>query len=277
MPNHYHLLIQTIEPNLGRIMRHVNGVYTQRFNKIKKIDGPLFRGRYKSILVDSGEYLLELSRYIHRNPIQTENKQDRLVKELSDYQYSSYRSYLNFAITPKWLNKELTLSKFKSDEDQIRRYRLFVEKEENQGLEEFFTKKNKEIILGSTSFKEKVVIQKLIDQKTKQDLVKKEINDKITSQQIIEAVAKVFGVKVVTIVNINNGRKIVNLPRDVAVYLCQQYKDITLKEIANIFNFKSPKSTSNALSKTRKKLNVGNKEVLYYLTEVENEIGWWKT
>ena len=57
MPNHYHLLIQTIEPNLGRIMRHVNGVYTQRFNKIKKIDGPLFRGRYKSILVDSGEYL----------------------------------------------------------------------------------------------------------------------------------------------------------------------------------------------------------------------------
>ena len=200
-----------------------------------------------------------------------------MVKELSDYQYSSYRSYLNFAITPKWLNKELTLSKFKSDEDQIRRYRLFVEKEENQGLEEFFTKKNKEIILGSTSFKEKVVIQKLIDQKTKQDLVKKEINDKITSQQIIEAVAKVFGVKVVTIVNINNGRKIVNLPRDVAVYLCQQYKDITLKEIANIFNFKSPKSTSNALSKTRKKLNVGNKEVLYYLTEVENEIGWWKT
>ena len=62
MNNHYHLLIETPRANLDRIMRHINGVYTQRYNRLKRVDGPLFRGRYKAILVDKDEYLLQLSR-----------------------------------------------------------------------------------------------------------------------------------------------------------------------------------------------------------------------
>ncbi|WP_196141202.1 transposase, partial [Aliikangiella sp. G2MR2-5] len=68
MSNHYHLLIETPKANLGQIMKHINGLYTQRYNRLKKVDGPLFRGRYKSILVEADAYLLQLSRYIHRNP-----------------------------------------------------------------------------------------------------------------------------------------------------------------------------------------------------------------
>ena len=49
MGNHYHLLLQTPHGNLGRVMRHMNGVYTQRYNRLKPTDGPLFRGRYKAI------------------------------------------------------------------------------------------------------------------------------------------------------------------------------------------------------------------------------------
>ncbi len=45
MGNHYHLLLQTPHGNLGRVMRHMNGVYTQRYNRLKPTDGPLFRGR----------------------------------------------------------------------------------------------------------------------------------------------------------------------------------------------------------------------------------------
>jgi REP element-mobilizing transposase RayT len=69
MPNHYHLLIQTQDANLSRCMRHLNGVYTQRYNRSHHCDGQLFRGRYKSILVDEDSYLLQLVRYIHRNPL----------------------------------------------------------------------------------------------------------------------------------------------------------------------------------------------------------------
>ena len=62
MPNHYHLLIQTPDANLSRCMRHVNGVYTQRFNRKQLLDSQLFRGRYKAILVGGDSYLLELVR-----------------------------------------------------------------------------------------------------------------------------------------------------------------------------------------------------------------------
>ena len=69
LSNHYHLLIQTPLGNLARFMRHINGVYTQRYNRIHKCDGQLFRGRYKAILVEEDRYLLELVRYIHHNPL----------------------------------------------------------------------------------------------------------------------------------------------------------------------------------------------------------------
>ena len=62
MENHYHLLIKTHQANLSRAMRHINGVYTQRYNREHKLDGALFRGRYKAILVDSDAYLLHLSK-----------------------------------------------------------------------------------------------------------------------------------------------------------------------------------------------------------------------
>jgi putative transposase len=67
--NHYHIFLKTPEANISRSMRHLNGVYTQRFNRRHKLDGPLFRGRYKSIVVGADHYLLQLVRYIHKNPV----------------------------------------------------------------------------------------------------------------------------------------------------------------------------------------------------------------
>jgi putative transposase len=90
MSNHYHLLLQTPEANLSRCMRHINGIYTQYFNRTYKNDGPLFRGRYKSIVIDQDSYLLELVRYIHANPWSA-----GLVKHLEDYRWSSHRAYIS--------------------------------------------------------------------------------------------------------------------------------------------------------------------------------------
>ena len=90
MGNHYHLLLETPNANLSRIMRHINGVYTQRHNRLKHTDAPLFHGRYKAILVDKDAYLLQRSRYIHRNPI---DMKQPMVRNLHDYQWSSYPAY----------------------------------------------------------------------------------------------------------------------------------------------------------------------------------------
>ena len=95
MSNHYHLLIQTPEGNLSRCMRHINGIYTQRFNRAHHCDGQLFRGRFKSILIEEDSYLLQLVRYIHKNPLRAGR-----VKRLDAYPWSSHRGYRSKA--KKW-------------------------------------------------------------------------------------------------------------------------------------------------------------------------------
>ena len=85
MTNHYHLLVQTPDGNLSRCMRHLNSLYTQRFNRRHGYDGPVFRGRYKSILVSDDTDLLQLVRYIHRNPLRA-----GVVNEMQKYPWSSY-------------------------------------------------------------------------------------------------------------------------------------------------------------------------------------------
>ncbi|MFC1512531.1 transposase [bacterium] len=89
MPNHYHLLVNTPKGNISRTMRHLNGVYTQKINKKYSIDGQLFRGKYKSILINEEEYLMELVRYIHRNPYKA-----NLVEKIGTYKWCSHRKYM---------------------------------------------------------------------------------------------------------------------------------------------------------------------------------------
>ena len=72
MTNHYHLLLETPRGNLQAILHHLNTGYTNYFNTKKKRVGHLFQGRYKAILVEKDHYALELSRYIHLNPVKRE-------------------------------------------------------------------------------------------------------------------------------------------------------------------------------------------------------------
>ena len=119
MDNHYHLLLHTPEANLSRAMRHLDGVYTQHFNRSTATDGPLFRGRYRSIVVDADQYLLEVSRYIHRNPLDA-----GIVDNLSDYPWSSYRAYAMDADVMPWLQRATIRSAISPRPE---RYREFVE------------------------------------------------------------------------------------------------------------------------------------------------------
>ncbi len=69
-------------------MRHLDGVYTQRYNRAHGSDGTLFRGRYKAILIDKDSYLLQVVRYIHLNPVQA-----KIVREPGDHAWTSHRYY----------------------------------------------------------------------------------------------------------------------------------------------------------------------------------------
>ncbi len=72
MDNHYHFVLHTRQPNLSLLMRHINGVYTQRFNRRHGKVGHLFQGRFKAILVDRDAYLLEVCRYVELNRVRAQ-------------------------------------------------------------------------------------------------------------------------------------------------------------------------------------------------------------
>ncbi len=99
MDNHYHLVIRTRRANLSRLMRHVNGVYTQRFNRRHGLVGHLFQGRYSAILVDRDAYLWSLCRYVERNPVAA-----RLVDSAADWPWSSHRAHVALSPAPDWLD-----------------------------------------------------------------------------------------------------------------------------------------------------------------------------
>ena len=71
----------------------------------KRTDGPLFRGRYKSLLIDADAYLLQVGRYIHRNPLEVRGAAKDVLEV---YQWSSYLAYVNRGLIPSWLTREQT-------------------------------------------------------------------------------------------------------------------------------------------------------------------------
>ena len=83
--NHYHLLIETPEPNLSQGMRQLNGRYTQGFNRMHDRVGHVFQGRYRAIVLEKESHLLEVCRYVALNPVRA-----KAVERPEEWNWSSY-------------------------------------------------------------------------------------------------------------------------------------------------------------------------------------------
>ena len=127
MNNHYHLLLETPSGNLSQIMQHINGAYTNYFNTKRKRSGHLFQGRYKAILIEADEYAMELSRYIHLNPVRA-----GIVSSPEAFRWSSYPDYTGDRNAPDWLTTELILGYYVSGGSAQQEYRKFVGDRINQ-------------------------------------------------------------------------------------------------------------------------------------------------
>jgi len=128
MRNHYHLLIETPDGNLAKGMRQLNGVYTQTYNRVHDRVGHVFQGRYKAILVEKDQYLLELARYIVLNPVRA-----GMVRSAKDWPWSSYRATAGQSRGVACLNVEWLLSAFaKRKSTAVERYKKYVRKVRRQ-------------------------------------------------------------------------------------------------------------------------------------------------
>lgn len=149
MGNHYHLVIETPEGNLSRCMRHINGVYTQHFNRRHERVGHLFQGRFKAILVEKDSHLLELCRYVVLNPVRA-----GLARGASAWKWSSYRATAGTAQPVECLSVDWVLSQFgvRRREAQAE-YRKFVSAGKEK--ESIWEKMSGQMLLGTEGFVER--------------------------------------------------------------------------------------------------------------------------
>ena len=218
MDNHYHLLLETPSGNLSQILRHINGAYTTYFNVKRNRSGHLFQGRFKAILVAADEFALELSRYIHLNPVRA-----GIADRPEGYPWSSCSYYTGRKKRPDWLSLDFILSYFQgrgaSSQD---RYREFVHdplaKEGQSPLQGAIAS----AILGSSDFVNNIQEKYLACRKADRNLPALKELSKASLPKILKEAEAFF-----------QGDR--TLARKAALYLCHRFSGRTLKEIGHYF------------------------------------------
>ena len=221
MDNHYHLLLETPDANLSKAMKHLNGIYTQRFNRKHHRIGHLFQGRFKAIVVEKAAYLKELCRYLVLNPVRA-----KMVGKPEQWKWSSYRVTAGLLRKEPWLETDWLLGQFgKSRKRAMAGYQEFV----NQGIkkkESPWEELHSRVYLGTREFLTQVEktgkahdnldIPKYQKQVVRQD-----------PDRVLERVSKEYGLKPVEILKAGQRHE----ARDVAVYLLKKESGLSLKEI----------------------------------------------
>lgn len=164
MTNHYHLLVETPAANLSRGMQQLGGVYTQAFNRRHGRVGHVLQGRFKSILVEKENHLLEVARYVVLNPVRA-----RIVRHPHDWRWSSYRATAGEVSAPNLLSVDWILAQFADDLHQAQlAYRRFVA--EGQGLS-IWENLRGGVLLGGEGFIEK--LKPLLQEKSQEKAIAK--------------------------------------------------------------------------------------------------------
>jgi len=180
LDNHYHALIQTPDANLSQGMQWLGLSYSSWFNTRHDRVGPLFQGRFKSVPVEDGQWVLELSAYIHLNPVRIEDlgldrrkrraesqgilpppSKDQVtarLKKLREYRWSSYRTYAGYRSRPDWLTTADLLARCPGcANERSRSYRNQIQQILRQGIDESRLEQFREVVaIGSAAFVEQI-------------------------------------------------------------------------------------------------------------------------
>jgi len=239
MSNHYHLLLETPEKNLSRVMHHINGSYTTYTNIKRKRSGHLFQGRYKAIVVEKDSYLLELSRYLHLNPVRA-----KVVTRPEEYPHSSYRHYIT-GQGDGLLNSESVLGMISNQPERGRAlYRAFVE----SALGKEMPNPN-EMVYGGTILGRESFVRKMLGRLDREQLaasdvsMRRELRAKFTVDEILQSVLAHYQTTMDEAVRNRRCEA-----RRVGIYLLKTYTGATNRAIGELFGGLS----YSAVAKVRK-------------------------
>ncbi len=228
MDNHYHLVLETPQGNLVKIMHGINGAYTSWYNRKYNRVGHLFQGRYRAILVDKDSYLVELSRYVHLNPVRA-----GMSKRPERYAWSSFPGYVWKEKVVAWVEYAWVLSQFGTRQDRSRKkYREYV----HQGIVKEGNSISKELvgqaILGQEKFIEEIkgLIQgKVLDREITE---RKRLKQYPSPEDILTAVAAVMETQEKAITRRGSRQP---LARKMAIYLMKRYSGLSNQEVGEVF------------------------------------------
>jgi len=228
MPNHYHLLLETPRGNLHTILHHLNTSYTNYFNAKARRAGHLLQGRYHAILVEKDSYALELSRYIHLNPVRA-----HLINDPSGYAWSSYSAYVGAGKGWDWLEKGFILNQIGSEERRAQRgYEKYVKEGVGHKMEHPLEKVVGSTILGSEGFIEWVRGRWVGKEGINRDIpALRRLARWPDLSKILKETEKVFG----------SGTP---ESRRVALYLSHRISGLSLREIGRVFGRISPSAVT---------------------------------
>jgi len=244
MGNHYHLLIETLRPNLAKAMHYLNAGYTGYFNRGHKRAGHLLQGRYKALLIEKEGYLLAVSRYIHLNPVRA-----GIVEKPEKYRWSSYPEYVRKRTKKGWLEDRWILRQYSEDLAQARKlYKRFVE-EGIQTPQSPFEELKDGLILGTESFLNE--IKRKISVKRHKDIPQSRgMAQQLALGDVVDAVAERVGIEPV---ELSTGRRRNKRERRICLYLLRTLTDMGNEEIGKHFEI-SYSAVSKAVTFLREEI-----------------------
>ena len=217
-----------------------------------RTDGPLFRGRYKSILIDEDAHLLQVSRYIHRNPVEVKGA---AADVLETHLWSSYTAYIGNCSAPYWLSRERTY-KTPGGKNRNASYRAYLENGNDMYTQEFYDSDCLPGVFGDKEFTQEIY----------EDRADHSVAVRLTGllrehpeiAEIVNSVAREFKVSTKEIVEKRAGRQEKNVPRQVAMYCSQKLGGYARKDIADYFSLKNRGGVASAMNSVESLLKNGD-------------------
>ena len=239
MSNHVHVLLETPEGNLSKMMQALQTSYTLYFNRRHGRTGHVFEQRYKAMLVDKDNYLLQVSRYIHLNAVEA-----KLAERPQDYRWSSYGSYLK--------GKGIAGSKAESVLDyftgsksrRVEQYREFVEGKRGERVRNLAPEVRKQIFIGDEEFEG--VVQRKMERTSGREV-------RPTLKRIVQAVSEVTGKNEAEMRGRQRSEDIKRC-RELVCYLGRRHGEVGLEELRRFLQVRELSTASHAVRRAEARL-----------------------
>lgn len=238
LKNSYHLLLNTPEPNLQRVMRHINALYTQYYNREYRQQGSLFNARYRSLLIDGTTLALPLSRYLHLMPVEAKEAVDGF-----NFNGSSCHYYISRGQPPEWFSTasaEPLKTRYKRAP-----YQSYLADLPEVDLDTFLETHRSGAVAGDTRFIKSMQRASERKQPARSKKVRPLFKD------IVEKTARHYRITPGSVMVSTRGRGVETPARSVAMYLCQEVGGMTLQEIADRFELAGYASAGSTIRNVR--------------------------